>query len=757
MIASADTFAGTVVIDELLHDGGVLVFRTRLGSSSGTESPAQEACKGASIPARGKASIAPLRSVRCVALRVLMRPPTAGETWDIAGEWQVHPEYGRQVWVKHANLIRPSGRLFVHAISRDTARFPGLGVSRASSIWQAHGDAVFDLLDLGDPEPFAPLVGPDLADVLVTGWQALDQDTKAYRWLTQYGFAPSISAKLMAIYGAMPVPAEHAAAAALVGRVVWHLEDDPYRMLAFASWRTVEAAARRMGIDPRDPRRFVGAVEEASARALKLGHTWMSADELRDTTATLLSVEAPDAEMAMQMAANRGALIAYAGGYQSPGTYVMERFVADRVDAMRTGQYVSTQMRLVPPITRAGVDAILDDFDSRESAPLTIEQRDAVWMAVTQRISLLLGGPGVGKTTVLKAVHHVATVQQQVVHQAALAGRAARRMSETTGRPAMTIMGLLMAIDSKSVLMNDEPLVIIDEASMCDLSIVYRLLRRFPEGARLLLVGDPGQLSPIGFGLTFHIFARTADVPRTLLTRVMRQTAASGIPTVCASIREGRVPALSAPDWEHLDGVSFIDAPADTITDTVIDVLSRVGGVGSAQVVGSVKNGPGGTIEINERLQALCGPPRPLLNGGFYERDPVIATRNDSYLGVMNGDLGLAVADGEAGGLLCRFDGGEKEVPAAYLADHLQLAYAITCHKAQGSEFPCVIIPVTPSRLLDRTLLLTAVSRARRQAILIGDRALFVRAIIEPATPDLRLVGLGGSCEASILTTTSIS
>lgn len=757
MSALVDTFVGTMVIDDLLHDGGVVVFRARLGSPSGTDSPSQVSCEGESVPASGSARGEPNRAVRCIALRVLMRTPTAGETWDIEGEWQGHPEYGRQVWVKRATLVRPSGQLFVHAISRDAARFPGLGVTRANAIWQAHGEALFDLLDLGDPAPFTAQVGAELAAVLVTGWRALDHDAKAYRWLSHHGFAPAISAKVMAIYGAMPVPAEHAAAAALVGPMVWHLEDDPYRMLAFASWKVVESAARRMGVTPRDPRRFVGAVEESSARALKLGHTWMSADELRDTTAKLLSVTAADADTAMRMAVVRGAIIAHAEGYQSPGTYVMERFVAGRIDAMRTGQYATTQMRLAPPMTRPIVDTLLDAFDAKESAPLTIEQRDAVWMAVTERISLLVGGPGVGKTTVLKAVHHVATAQQQTVHQAALAGRAARRMSETTGCPAMTIMGLLMAIDSKAVVMDDEPLVIIDEASMCDLSIVYRLLRRFPEGVRFLLVGDPGQLPPIGFGLTFHIFARTSEVPRTLLTQVMRQTAASGIPAVCAAIREGRVPALTAPDWDRLDGVSFIDAPANAVTDTVIDVMARVGGVGTAQVVGSVKNGPGGTVEINDRLHALCGPPHPLLNGQFYAGDPVIATHNDSSLGVMNGDLGLAVANGEAGGLRCRFDAGEKDVPAAYLAEHLELAYAISCHKAQGSEFPCVIIPVTPSRLLDRTLLLTAVSRARRQAILVGDRTLFARAITEPAMPDRRLVGLGWPHDASLPSTTPIS
>lgn len=672
-----------------------------------------------------------------------MRPPAPGETWDLAGTWETHPSYGRQVRVHQATLTRPSGRIVVQAIGRDAKRFPKLGVVRATALWREHGAALFDRLDAGDPAPFIDHLGPELAAVLLAGWKGLDHDARAYRWLTERGFAPAIAQKVMAIYGAMPVPPAHATSAALVGPVVWHLEDDPYRMLAFASWKAVDAAARRMSIASDDPRRLAGAVEAACAQALAVGHTWVPAEMLRPAVARLLAVRTAAADTAIAHAVDRKAVLPHAGGYQLPGLNVMEQFVERRIHAMHTGLDAATQLRLAPPMTRELVDALLNAFDMSAATRLTHEQRDAVWMAVTERVSLLLGGPGVGKTTVLKAVHHVATAMHQTVHQAALAGRAARRMQETTGHAARTLMGLQMAIDKAELALDDEPLVVIDEASMCDLATVYRLLRRFPNGVRVLLVGDPGQLPPIGFGLTFHVLARAADIPRTTLTRVMRQTAASGIPAVCSAIRAGRVPALAAPDWDHPDGVSFIETAADDVTHTVIDVLARAGGVGSAQVVGSVKRGPGGTIDINACLQALCGPPKAQLNGHFYAGDPVIATHNDMELGVLNGDLGVALADTADGGLRCRFDAGEIDVPPTYLAEHLELAYAITTHKAQGSEFPCVIIPVTASRLLDRTLLLTAVSRARRQAILVGDRELFAQAVTAPATSDVRLVGLG--------------
>ena len=296
-------------------------------------------------------------------------------------------------------------------------------------------------------------------------------------------------------------------------------------------------------------------------------------------------------------------------------------------------------------------------------------------------------------------------------------------------------------------MLDDEPLVIIDESSMADLATMYRLLRRFPPGVRLLLVGDPGQLPPIGFGLVLHVLAggvEPAAVPRTVLTVPRRQSHASGIPHVCETIRRGVVPVLGAPDWDDAEGASFVQASPEDVTDTIIDVLAHLGPRTQAQVVGSVKGRPGGVTDINRTLQRLHAPGRgPQLNGRFFAGDPVLVTRNDYDLGVMNGDLGVALENEEGGGLRCRFDDGGKVLSAAMLFEHVELAYAITCHKAQGSQFPIVIVPVTPSRLLDRTLLLTAISRAQLRVIVVGDSATFAAAITRPPNPELRRVGLG--------------
>ena len=710
----------TLVIEEILHDGGVVVARGR------TEHDA---------------------AIRFVTRRAVTgRTPAPGETWRVVGAWQTHASYGRQLGLSDATLVRPSGRLVIDVLARSAA-FPGIGAVRARRLWETHGPDLFDLLDAGDATPFSSLLGDELADVLVRGWRSLEEETKACRWLTGHGFPSGLAAKLIAIYGTIPAPAEAAEEVARKGRVAWHLEDDPYRMLAFTSWKKADAVAKRIGVARDDPRRLVGAVEAALARALADSHTWTPEDVLVADVDRLLGLGRAAARQAIALAVRRRAALPLADGYQAPGAAVMEQFVESRCVAMAAGECAAPQLRLERTMDRAEVESLLDGFEHREGYPLTPEQRAGVWMALTEPVSALLGGPGVGKTTVLKAVYEAAAAYDRTVHQAALSGRAAQRMSEATGRPASTIASLLIRIDRGEVVLDDEPLVVIDESSMVDLTTLYRLMRRFAPGVRLLLVGDPGQLPPIGFGLTFHVFAGGARIPRTTLETVMRQTEESGIPAVCRDIRRGVVPDIPGFCGTARAGVSFVDVTEDGVTNTVVDLLAALGGAHAAQVVGSVKAGPGGTVEINRVLQGLRGAGRPQLPGRFYVGDPVIATVNDYDLGVMNGELGEALAAGPGGGLQVRFDSGEKLVPAQSL-DLLDLAYAVTCHKAQGSQFRRVIVPVTPNRLLDRTLLLTAVSRAQEQVVLVGDRHVFADAVTRPPVPSLRRVGLGRASAA---------
>jgi len=259
-------------------------------------------------------------------------------------------------------------------------------------------------------------------------------------------------------------------------------------------------------------------------------------------------------------------------------------------------------------------------------------------------------------------------------------------------------------------------------------------LRRLEPGCRLLLLGDPGQLPPIGFGLVYHAMVEESAIPQVELIDIMRQAASTGIPQVSREIREGRMPGLN--DYQGLgNGVTFIECGQAELVDKILDVTNDLGGVEKCQVIGATKNGPAGVKTINHAFHQLLSPGRPELHG-FAVGEPVIFLRNDYDLHLLNGSLGVVVrADKE---LVVNWDGeGEKVMELPILRD-MALAYGITVHKSQGSQFSRVVVPIYRSRLLDRTLLYTAVTRAQLQVVLIGDRAAFQRAVMSPPSPSRR-------------------
>ena len=495
-----------------------------------------------------------------------------------------------------------------------------------------------------------------------------------------------------------------------------------------------------MGIRGDDRRRCVGAIEATLMKRLRANHTWTSEADLIATAGGLLNTDNAVVRFAVTDAVKVGAIVPIGAGFSLPGCNIMERFCADRISSMATGKFEAAQLSLRRRWTKSEVEAELLSFERSEDLALNPEQRQSVQAVVVHQACLLVGGPGVGKTTVLKAIHHVAEKMDIVVHQAALSGRATQRMKEATGRSASTIASLLIRADKGEIALGDGVLLIIDESSMIDLATLYRLVSHFKPGVRLLLVGDTGQLPPIGFGLTFHVLAENTGIPKTELRRVMRQSAESGIPEVCAAIRSGRPPALRS-SLHGDDGVAFIEAATDDLVGSVMDVVAKLGGIGRAQIIGSVKSGAGGTFEFNTQFQAVASVGRSPLCDRFVSGDPIIATRNDYDIGIMNGDLGVAMGETADHELEADFNGRRIVLPRDYL-QNVDLAYAITCHKSQGSQFERVIIPVTRSRLMDRTLLLTAVSRGHKQLFLVGDRAGFDDAIISTPGANLRQVGL---------------
>ena len=436
--------------------------------------------------------------------------------------------------------------------------FEGIGVSTARKLARTFGGDLHAVLSAGDPQPFIPIIGGELASNLVAVYREKLAEADTIAWLDANGFDTRLAFRMVRIWGEGVVP---------VSRQI-HTSCS-----AFSGWKQVDAAALRMGIQANDERRLIGAVEAALYMRLDQKHTFTDVNSVVDAVHCLLKAPRPVARQAVEKALQDHAVVGDGGGLQPVGAAVMERFLANRIRILRSS--------LPSNLFRASasdedIRFVLSQFELAEGRPLTSEQRQAVQMAVREPVGIITGGAGVGKTTVLKALCMFLERMSCQVLPIALAGRAAKRISELTGRKAMTIAAFLQGVKSATLKIGFDALVVVDEASMLDLATLYRLARSAPDHVRFLFVGDPYQLPPIGFGLTFHLWADAQTLPTVRLTRIHRQSEATGIPLVAEKIREGRIPILSG--YKRLaDGVSFIEMPVERIIDVLPAIVSDLG------------------------------------------------------------------------------------------------------------------------------------------------------------------------------------
>ncbi|ODU80261.1 MAG: hypothetical protein ABT14_19030 [Pelagibacterium sp. SCN 63-17] len=660
------------------------------------------------------------RRMRIVAnVDAMPRPPRPGEVWGLLGAVVDHPEHGRQLKASSATLERPTGDLIIDFLCGPHC--PGIGRVKARALYAEFGDRLYDLLDAGDPFALRPVVGPDLAGPAMRAWNEQALEAATYRWLDAKGLPRKIAAALAAIYGdALPAKAD----------------ENPYRLMAFLPWRRVEDIARQAGISGEDPRRLVAGVESVVYDELDDGNTAILVADLLAGVRKLLSCDEKCATDALRLAVDDRAVVVIDDMVLGMGAATMEGFVADQV-ILRLSH--SGQLPFTAASGPEEISKELQTFEHQLGYPLNDEQRSAVLAAVRAPLSLLTGGAGTGKTTALRAIHDVCDRHLSTVYQIALAGRAAQKMAKTTGRPAMTIAGFLNQIIDGTIGINalSGALIMIDEASMLDLPLTYRLLSKLPIDARIMLVGDPGQLPPIGFGLVFHVLA-AADlpIPRNHLVQVHRQAEATGIPLASEEIRNGTIPTFH--DFAGRGtGVSFLDCPDDQIVDLIANLRIQLG-QSDTQIICALKGGDSGTVGINRFFHAMADGSS---NDQFRVGEPVIWVKNDYDLGLMNGSLGTIKGLG-GDQLDADFEGEAKSISLS-AAGNIEHAYAITVHKAQGSQFRRVVMPITKNRLLDRTMLYTAVTRSEEQVVLVGDREAFEQAAAAQGISDRRRVGLG--------------
>ncbi|MCB9591841.1 MAG: ATP-dependent RecD-like DNA helicase [Sandaracinaceae bacterium] len=635
-----------------------------------------------------------------------------GEDARFRGAWEEHAKYGARFRAVGWTPVLPTTRAGL-ARFLGSGLIPGVGPALAERLVGTFGDRTLDVIT----QQSARLrevqgIGAKRAGAIAEAVRARRADAEQLTFLHSLGIGPALSRKLLRKYE---------------GRTVEVLREDPYlaaEEVRGIGFRTADQIGRAAGIATDDPRRAAGAVLHLVGKGADDGHVFLPIDVLRDGARTL---EVPEdlVDPAVETLEARQMLIVEDGGVYAPPLHRAEVRAAERLAALsrpRAGRESAARALTLP-------------------TELSDQQRDAVRAALTNGLMVLTGGPGTGKTTTVEAIVDSHTALELRVTLCAPTGRAAKRMSEASGREAKTIHRLLewnpatasFSRDAKSPL--DTDLVLVDEASMLDLPLARALLDAIPASASLVLVGDVDQLPPVGAGQVLRELIRSGTAPVVRLDRVFRQAQKSAIVRGAHDILHGRVPSPT-PRGDKGPGDLFIvrAREAAAIQERLVATLRRIPeayGLDArrdVQVLVPMRRGPIGTENLNQVLQDELNPSRGGPGAGLRAGDKVMQLRNDYEREVFNGDIGWVrrVADGVT---YVEFDSGLRSYDADAL-DALALAYASTIHKAQGSEFPGVVVVLSGAHhvLLNRSLLYTAVTRAKRLVVLVGDERAIARA-----------------------------
>ncbi len=655
-----------------------------------------------------------------------------GEGVRLEGHWVTHAQYGRQFTVTR---YQPAAPGTVAALKKylGSGLLKGVGPVMAEHILNAFGLETLEVLD-NNPERLAGVPGLSKRKALsiAEAWAERRALKDLMAFLQDQGLPVALAVRILRKYGS--------ASEAVVRQQPYRLSAEIYGI----SFEVADAIAARSGIQADAPQRIGAGLAHVLREAAGSGHVFLPHNELIVKAAELLQL-APQKLSALLPSMVEGGYIeldAMQGRAADervtylPEMHSGELSVAGSVHALLQAQ--QAQHDRLAAFQRTDWNTAWRYLAGRESFQLSEQQQSAITAALTQHVVVMTGGPGTGKTTTLRSIVRLVKARRGTVSLAAPTGRAAKRLSEATGVPASTIHRLLELKPGGryevTVPLNAD-LVIIDEASMMDLPLAEALLKAVPAGAHLLLVGDADQLPPVGPGAVFRDIIASGVVPVVTLETIFRQPEGSAIVSNAHRINRGEVPVTG----REVKDFFFLPEPGSArCAQLVVDLATRripqhfgLDPIEDIQVIVPTYGGVCGIEALNVNLQAVLNPPdaskdeRRFGNKIFRVGDKVMQMVNDYDRQVSNGELGRIVRiDLEEQSVLVSFD-AEWTVPYTFQElDELTHAYAVSVHKAQGSEYPAVIMPVLPQhgRLLQRNLLYTAVSRARSLVVLAGSQ-----------------------------------
>lgn len=662
-----------------------------------------------------------------------------GREFLLRGKFKVHPVYGEQFSFSEFEEIMPTSAEGIEGFLA-SGLLKGIGKKTARLIVQHFGEKTFEVMEK-EPELLTEVdgIGRKKANMIAEAFRAHREFAEITLYFQQFGISADYSMKLYKVYGADTIAA---------------VQENPYRLvddIFGIGFKKADKIAEKLGVSPNDEFRIKSGIKYTLGYFRGEGHTFLPQAELCEKTAQLLDISSEEIyDCLVQLAFEGEVHIENLEG--RPVVFSMPYYMAEQNVCKRL---LDLNAAALKPLV-ADIDGLIKRSEAQSGKELSDKQKYAIRSSVVSGVSVITGGPGTGKTTIINTIINILQQGGLTTAIAAPTGRAAKRITETSGYPASTIHRLLeyyFSDDEESMRFGrneenplEEDAVIIDEASMIDLMLMNGLMNAIKPGTRLIIVGDADQLPPVGAGNVLRDILASEVIHSVKLTEIFRQARESLIVVNAHKINKGEYPDCNEKDKDFfLMRTSSEKVMLDTIKDLCVRRLpgyyENVLPVRDIQVLTPVRRGLLGTINLNTELQAIFNPPNPEREERKYgdkvfrEGDKVMQIKNNYKLkwkkaddftegdGIFNGDVGfIEKIDKEFNEITVVFDETKYVTYDFSQLDELELAYAVTVHKSQGSEFPIVVMPMTwfPPMLATRNLLYTAVTRGKNTVVLVG-------------------------------------
>ena len=664
-----------------------------------------------------------------------------GESLRLVGRWSSHPKFGRQFEVDTYSTVLPAT---IQGIQRylGSGLVKGIGPVFAERIVSRFG---LDTLQVIEEKPArlveVPGLGPKRTATITAAWEEQKAIKEVMVFLQGVGVSTSLAVRIFKQYRE---------------RSIEVVRTEPYRLAADVwgiGFKTADAIAQAVGIPHDSPERVKAGLQFTLSESTDSGHCYLPAERLVADAGKILDVPADLVSRCLdELVTAEGVVrepVPGPDGETVTAVYLVPFYRGETSLANGMLRLLGEHADRMPYFAGVDWDRALGWLRTRTGTDLAPEQEQAVRLALASKVAVLTGGPGCGKSFTVRSVVELAAAKGAKVLLLAPTGRAAKRLAELTGQPASTVHRLLrLRPGGEAGFDRDHPLdadlLVLDEASMLDLILANKLIKAVPPGAHVLLVGDVDQLPSVGAGQVLRDLLDADPIPRVRLTRIFRQAAESGVVANAHRINAGEPPQLRDLDDFFLFPCEDAEAAAELTVDVVCNRIPARFGLDprrDVQVLTPMHRGPAGAGTLNGLLQQRLTPPRDGVpdrrSGGrvFRVGDKVSQIRNNydkGRAGVFNGTTGVVSAlSTEDQTLTVRTDEDELVDYDFDELDELVHAYAVTVHRSQGSEYPAVVVPLTTSAwmMLQRNLLYTAVTRAKRLVVLVGSRRALAAAV----------------------------